>query len=104
VTQEREVTVMFTDIVGFTRLCEHMEPAAIGDLLNDYFGNMADIIFEHEGTLDKFIGDAILAVFGAPFDQPDHAERCVEAALEMRAALARMNAARGGPPSRCASR
>jgi adenylate cyclase len=98
VTQEREVTVMFTDIVGFTRLCEHMEPAAIGELLNDYFGNMADIIFEHEGTLDKFIGDAILAVFGAPFDQPDHAERCVEAALEMRAALARMNAVRGGPP------
>ena len=98
VTQEREVTVMFTDIVGFTRLCEHMEPAAIGDLLNDYFGNMADIIFEHEGTLDKFIGDAILAVFGAPFDQPDHAARCVAAALEMRAALARMNAARGGTP------
>jgi adenylate cyclase len=98
VTQEREVTVMFTDIVGFTRLCEHMEPAAIGELLNDYFGNMADIIFEHEGTLDKFIGDAILAVFGAPFDQPDHAERCVEAALEMRAALARTNAVRGGPP------
>jgi len=97
-TQERDVTVMFTDIVGFTKLCQHMEPAAIGDLLNDYFGNMADIIFEHEGTLDKFIGDAILAVFGAPFDQPDHAVRCVATALEMRTAVQRMNAARPGPP------
>jgi adenylate cyclase len=96
--QERDVSVMFTDIVGFTKLCEHMAPAAVGDLLNDYFGNMADIIFEHEGTLDKFIGDAILAVFGAPFDQPDHAVRCVAAALEMRAAARRMNATRPAPP------
>jgi adenylate cyclase len=100
ITQEREVTVMFTDIVGFTKLCEHMEPAAIGELLNDYFGRMGEIIFEHEGTLDKFIGDAILAVFGAPFDQPDHAERCVAAAIEMRRELGRMNAQRGGPPIR----
>jgi adenylate cyclase len=98
VTQERDVTVMFTDIVGFTQRCEHLEPAAVGALLNDYFGNMADVIFDHEGTLDKFIGDAILAVFGAPFDQPDHAVRCVAAALEMRAAVQRMNASRPGPP------
>ena len=100
ITQEREVTVMFTDIVGFTKLCEHMEPVAIGELLNNYFGRMADIIFEHEGTLDKFIGDAILAVFGAPFDQSDHAERCVAAAMAMRHELARINEERGGPPIR----
>jgi class 3 adenylate cyclase len=61
---------------------------------------MAEIIFEHEGTLDKFIGDAILVVFGAPFDQPDHAERCVAAALDMRHELERINADREGPPIR----
>jgi len=100
ITQEREISVMFTDIVGFTKLCEHMAPAAIGELLNDYFGRMSDIVFEHEGTLDKFIGDAILAVFGAPFDQPDHAEKAVAAALDMRKELARFNAERDGPPIR----
>jgi len=99
-TQERDVTVMFTDIVGFTKICEHISPAAVGELLNDYFGRMADIVFEHEGTLDKFIGDAILAVFGAPFDQPDHAERAVAAALDMRRELVRFNAGRPGDPIR----
>jgi adenylate cyclase len=98
ITQERDVTVMFTDIVGFTKLCERLEPAAIGEMLNEHFGRMAEIIFEHEGTLDKFIGDAILAVFGAPLEELDHAERCVSAALEMRATLQRINAERGGPP------
>ena len=91
VTQERDVTVMFCDIVGFTTLCEQAEPAVIGDLLNNFFGQMADVIFDHEGTLDKFIGDAILAVFGAPFDQPDHAARCVATALAMRRQLAHFN-------------
>jgi adenylate cyclase len=89
--QERDVTVMFCDIVGFTTLCEGVEPAAIGELLNSFFGRMADVIFDHEGTLDKFIGDAILAAFGAPFDQPDHAARCVAAALAMRKQLAHFN-------------
>jgi len=100
ITQERDVSVMFTDIVGFTKICENMAPAAIGELLNDYFGRMADIVFEHEGTLDKFIGDAILAVFGAPFDQPDHAERAVAAALDMRRELMRFNAGRPDDPIR----
>jgi len=89
--QERDVTVMFCDIVGFTTLCEQVEPAVVGELLNSFFGRMADVIFDHEGTLDKFIGDAILAVFGAPFDQPDHATRCVAAALAMRKQLAHFN-------------
>jgi adenylate cyclase len=53
-TQERDVTVMFCDIVGFTTLCEQLEPAVIGELLNSFFGPMADVIFDHEGTLDKF--------------------------------------------------
>jgi adenylate cyclase len=99
-TQERDVSVMFSDIVGFTKLCEHMPPAEIGEMLNSYFSRMAEVIFEHEGTLDKFIGDAILVVFGAPFDQPDHAERCVAAALDMRRELARLNAERGAAPIR----
>jgi adenylate cyclase len=99
-TQERDVSVMFADIVSFTKLCEQMKPSAVGDLLNDYFGRMTEIIFDYEGTLDKFIGDAILAVFGAPFEQPDHAERSVAAAVQMRRGLARLNAERGGDPIR----
>jgi len=91
VPQQRDVTVMFCDIVGFTTLCEQLDPAAIGDLLNSFFGRIADVIFDHEGTLDRFIGDSILAVFGAPFDQPDHAARCVAAALAMRKELAHFN-------------
>lgn len=91
-TQEREVSVMFCDIVGFTTMCQHAEPQTIGEMLNDFFGRMGEVIFEYDGTLDKFIGDAILAVFGAPLDQPDHATRAVSAALAMRAELARANA------------
>jgi adenylate cyclase len=100
VTQERDVSVMFCDIVGFTTLCQHAEPQAIGDMLNDFFGRMGEVIFEHDGTLDKFIGDAILAVFGAPLDQPDHATRAVSAAIAMRAELARANLERPNNPLR----
>jgi adenylate cyclase len=98
--QTRDVTVMFCDIVGFTSLCEHVEPQAIGEMLNQFFERMAEVIFEHDGTLDKFIGDAILAVFGAPLDQPDHAIRAVSAALAMRAELARSNAQNPDRPIR----
>ena len=100
VTQERDVTVMFCDIVGFTTMCQHAEPQQIGDMLNDFFGRMGEVIFEHDGTLDKFIGDAILAVFGAPLDQPDHATRAVSAAIAMRAELARANLERPDNPIR----
>jgi adenylate cyclase len=98
--QERDVTVLFCDIVGFTALCERLTPAAVGEFLNGYFGRMADVIFEHDGTLDKFIGDAILAMFGAPLDQPDHAIRAVTTALAMRRELGRINADRAGTPVR----
>ncbi len=100
VTQERDVTVMFCDIVGFTAMCQHAEPQQIGEMLNDFFGRMGEVIFEHDGTLDKFIGDAILAVFGAPLDQPDHATRAVSAAIAMRAELARANLERPDNPVR----
>ncbi len=92
IAQERDVTVMFCDIVAFTALCEGMKPYQVAELLNHYFTRMAECLFEHEGTLDKFIGDAILAVFGAPFSQEDHADRAVQAALSMRRSLAEMNA------------
>ncbi len=98
VAQTREVTVMFCDIVGFTTWCQHAEPHTVGEMLNQFFGQMTDVIFEHDGTLDKFIGDAILAVFGAPFDQPDHAVKAVEAALAMRRELSRVNAERPDQP------
>ena len=93
--QRRHVTVMFCDLVAFTALCEGMEPYEVAQLLNGFFTRMADEIFEKEGTLDKFIGDAILAVFGAPVEQPDHAVRAVRAAQAMRRAVARLNAAGG---------
>ena len=93
--QERDLTIMFCDLVSFTTLCENMAPAQVAHLLNQFFTKMAEDIFELEGTLDKFMGDAILAVFGAPFPQPDHADRAVQAALAMRASLAAMNAEPG---------
>ena len=91
VAQIRHASVMFCDIAGFTSLTQHMAPEAVGAMLNEFFERMSDAIFDHDGTLDKFIGDAILAVFGAPLEQADHAERAVSAALAMRRALARFN-------------
>src|SRR5262245_54719415 len=81
--QERDVSVMFCDIVGFTTMSQHAPPQEIADMLNDFFGRMGEVIFEHDGTLDKFIGDAILAVFGAPFEQPDHATKSEEHTSEL---------------------
>jgi adenylate cyclase len=91
--QEREVTVMFADIVGFTPRAERMSPLEAAKMLNYFFTQMAERIFELEGTLDKFVGDGLLAVWGAPLAQADHADRAVAAALAMRAALAEMNRA-----------
>jgi adenylate cyclase len=89
--QERDVTVMFADIVGFTPRAERMTPLEASKLLNYFFTRMADHIFEFEGTLDKFIGDGLLAVWGAPLPQEDHADRAVQAARAMREALRDMN-------------
>ncbi len=90
--QERDVTVMFCDLVGFTTLCEKIPPVQSAALLNAFLTRMTDIVFEHEGTLDKFLGDALLAFWGAPFDQPMHALRAIEAAVAMRKALVELNA------------
>jgi adenylate cyclase len=85
--------------VGFTTMSEKMSPAAVSLLLNDYFSRMTDIIFKYEGTLDKYIGDAIMAVFGAPLDMPDHAVRAIRTALEMRERLEEFNAERKEGPT-----
>ena len=94
----REVSVLFADISGFTSMSEKMSPSAVALLLNEYLSRMTDVIFKYEGTLDKYIGDAIMAVFGAPLDMPDHAERAIRAALEMQERLAEWNAERKEGP------
>ena len=89
--QERDVTVLFCDIVSFTTLCEGLAPNEIVGLLNGYFSKMCEVIFDNEGTLDKFIGDEMMVVFNAPFEQPDHAQRAARTALGMRKALDAFN-------------
>ncbi|MCJ7594039.1 MAG: FHA domain-containing protein [Desulfobacterales bacterium] len=87
---EKFVTVLFTDIVSFTPLSERLSPGEVSLLLNQYFGKMTDIIFDYHGTLDKYMGDAIMAVFGAPIERMDDAVRAVKAALDMRSAVSGM--------------
>ncbi len=99
VPETKEVSVMFADIVGFTTMSEKMSPAAVALVLNDYLSRMTEVIFKYEGTLDKYIGDAIMAVFGAPIDMPDHAERAIRSALEMQERLAEFNSERKEGPT-----
>jgi adenylate cyclase len=86
--ERREVTVLFCDIRGFTSLSERLSPEQVVSLLNEFYTLMIETTFKHDGTLDKFLGDAVMAVFGAPIAQPDHAARAVRTALDMRAAVA----------------
>jgi adenylate cyclase len=83
-------TILFADIIGFTHLSEKMPPRDINLILNRFFSRMTDIIFEFDGTLDKYIGDALMAVFGAPMEKEDDSERAILAALKMRRELAAM--------------
>ena len=99
VPEEKNVTVLFADIVGFTSMSEKMSPAAVSLLLNDYLSRMTDTIFKYEGTLDKYIGDAIMAVWGAPLDMADHEVRAIRAALEMRERLEEFNSERKEGPT-----
>jgi len=96
-----ELTVLFADIRSFTSLSEGMEPKELAHLMNDYFGAMTDVIRVRRGTLDKYIGDAIMAFWGAPVADQDNARHAILAALGMQqavAALAEPFAARGWPP------
>lgn len=85
--EERDVTVLFSDIAGFTAISESCDPATLVQALNTYFSTMTGIIEDHGGFVDKYIGDAIVAVFGAPLDDSRHAEHAMRAALKMRDAL-----------------
>ncbi|HEY9599097.1 MAG TPA: adenylate/guanylate cyclase domain-containing protein, partial [Cyanophyceae cyanobacterium] len=87
----KDVSVLFSDIRGYTNLVESMEPEEVVSMLNEYFGLMAEPIFTHKGTLDKYIGDAIMAVFRSPAQLEDHGWRAVQTALEMRASLRDFN-------------
>jgi adenylate cyclase len=96
VADERDVSVLFADMVGFVKKSESMEPRDVASMLNRAFSEMVEVIFRHEGTLDKFIGDCVMAVFGAPFAQDDHARRAADAAIEMQEKLRELNAAEPG--------
>jgi len=89
--ENQTVTILFSDIRGFTRMSEHMEPHAVVELLNEYFSEMTDLIFESGGTLDKYLGDGIMAVYGAPLPKPDDALRATKTAIEMQRALVALN-------------
>jgi adenylate cyclase len=89
--ERKRLTVLFSDICGFTSMSEKMEAEKVVSILNEYFPVMNDIVFKYEGTLDKFIGDAIMVIYGAPIAKFDHAKRAVLTALEMMKGLKRLN-------------
>ena len=96
----RNMTVLFSDIRGFTSVTEKGDPEALVGQLNEYFTRMVDIVFRHHGTVDKFVGDMVMALFGAPLDDVDHAEHAAEAAVDMVRELWTLNerwAAEGRP-------
>jgi adenylate cyclase len=85
--EKKEVTILFADIRDFTGRAEKMDPAAIVEMLNEYFLQMTDLVFKYEGTVDKYIGDCLMAIFGAPFSHSDDPLRAVYCALEMQKQL-----------------
>ena len=89
--EEREVTILFTDIRGFTSMSENMEPEQVVMTLNEYFSEMIDIVFKHNGTLDKIIGDELMVVFGAPLAADDDTERALNTAVEMQNKIKELN-------------
>ncbi len=89
--QRRDMTVLFSDIRGFTTLSETGQPEDIVHILNEYFTRMVHLVFLHKGTLDKFVGDMVMALFGAPLSDSQHADHAVEAALDMVAELEKLN-------------
>jgi adenylate cyclase len=89
--ERREVTVLFCDVRGFTPMSERLSPEEVVALLNDFYTLMIETTFKHDGTLDKFMGDAVMAIFGAPIAHPDHSARAVLTALHMREGVAGLN-------------
>ena len=98
--RKAELTVLFSDVRGFTTISEGLEPDQLAALMNEYLGAMTVVVRRHRGTLDKYIGDAIMAFWGAPVDDPEHAKNAVLTGLEMHVALDELNKdllARGWP-------
>ncbi len=89
--EKRQVTLLFTDLAGFTSLSETSDPERVLSLLNRYLDQMSEILLEEGGTLDKYMGDAVMAIFGAPVDQEDHALRACSTALRMQRRLDELN-------------
>ena len=87
----REISILFSDIRGFTGMSENLAPEEVVRRLNIYFKAMVEVVFELDGTLDKYVGDAIMAFFGAPKDDPDHAEKACRCALNMKRELTKVN-------------
>ena len=85
--EKRELSILFSDIRGFTSISENMDAKALSSFLNDYLGTMTHIVFSNQGTLDKYIGDAVMAFWGAPLSQPTHAANSCKAAIAMMEAL-----------------
>lgn len=89
--QKREVSVLMSDISGFSQLAERLDPQRVVELLNVYLTVMTDVIDEHDGAIDEFIGDAILAIFGAPIPDDDHAQKAVACSVAMQQEMAEVN-------------
>src|SRR5262249_40857000 len=85
------IVVLFADLRGFTTMSENLDPAELIETMNEYFDRMVDAVFRHGGTRDKFIGDAVMAFWGAPLSNPDDALRAVRCAIDMRAIMAGLN-------------
>ncbi|MBW1871258.1 MAG: adenylate/guanylate cyclase domain-containing protein, partial [Deltaproteobacteria bacterium] len=90
--ERKTLTIMFSDILEFSDYCDKVEPEEVRALLNEYLEQMVDCVFSEEGTVDKFIGDGVLAFFGDPLDHPDHALRCIRAGLAMLERVEQLNA------------
>ncbi|MCK9376394.1 MAG: hypothetical protein M0P73_09600 [Syntrophobacterales bacterium] len=95
--RRQEVTVLFADIRNFTAMSEPMAPETVVEVLNTYFSEMVDLVFRYQGTLDKFVGDALMAVFGVPLPLPQAATRAVECGLAMQRHLKAMQASKRTP-------
>jgi adenylate cyclase len=99
--RKTDITVMFSDIRGFTTISEKLDAQELALFLNEYLSDMTQIVFKHNGTLDKYIGDAVMAFWGAPFEEPDHAVKSCEAALAMMSRVGELQKkwkAEGKPP------
>ncbi|MGE0315623.1 MAG: CHASE2 domain-containing protein [Lautropia sp.] len=100
-SQNKSLTILFADVRGFTRIAESMDPQALREYLNRFLTRMTEVVHRHEGTVDKYMGDAIMAFWGAPIDDPQQEDHALDAAMEMLRAVAALNeefAQRGWPP------